>query len=138
MAAACMNVARQFGLLFAGIDLKETAEGDYYCFEINPSPAFLVYEQLSGQPISRALAELLHGVSPSAPAERRMSPYEHGIKIDTLVGHLTWLVLPVEICCSPFCFLTSIGDLVLNALTLRRIHEGQAITRAETELHPTK
>jgi glutathione synthase/RimK-type ligase-like ATP-grasp enzyme len=59
VAAACMKVAREFGLLFAGIDLKETAEGEYYCFEINPSPAFLVYEQLSGQPISRALAELL-------------------------------------------------------------------------------
>jgi glutathione synthase/RimK-type ligase-like ATP-grasp enzyme len=61
VAAACMKVARQFGLLLAGIDLKETAEGDYYCFEINPSPAFIVYEQRSGQPISLALAELLHG-----------------------------------------------------------------------------
>jgi hypothetical protein len=61
VAAACLNVARQFGLLLAGIDLKETTEGDYYCFEVNPSPAFLVYEQRSGQPISCALAELLHG-----------------------------------------------------------------------------
>ena len=61
VAAACINVARQFGLLLAGIDLKETAEGEYYCFEVNPSPAFLEYERRSGQPISHALAELLHG-----------------------------------------------------------------------------
>ena len=59
VAAACLRVARQFQLLFAGIDLKETPEGDYYCFEVNPSPGFLVYEQQSGQGISRALAQLL-------------------------------------------------------------------------------
>ena len=60
VAAACLRVARQFQLLFAGIDLKETPEGDYYCFEVNPSPEFFVYEQQSGQCISRALAQLLH------------------------------------------------------------------------------
>jgi glutathione synthase/RimK-type ligase-like ATP-grasp enzyme len=59
VAAACLRVARQFQLLFAGIDLKETPEGDYYCFEVNPSPGFFVYEQQSGQCISRALAQLL-------------------------------------------------------------------------------
>jgi glutathione synthase/RimK-type ligase-like ATP-grasp enzyme len=59
VATACLRIAREFRLLLAGIDLKETPEGDYYCFEVNPSPAFLFYEQLSGQPISRALAELL-------------------------------------------------------------------------------
>jgi len=60
VAEACLRVARRFRLLFAGIDLKQTPEGDYYCFEINPSPGFLVYEQNSGQSISGALAELLH------------------------------------------------------------------------------
>jgi glutathione synthase/RimK-type ligase-like ATP-grasp enzyme len=58
-AAACLRVAREFRLLFAGIDLKQTPTGEYYCFEVNPSPGFLVYEQNSGQPISSALAELL-------------------------------------------------------------------------------
>jgi len=57
---ACLRVVRQFGLLIAGIDLKETREGDYYCFEVNPSPAFLFYERSTGQSISTALAELLH------------------------------------------------------------------------------
>jgi glutathione synthase/RimK-type ligase-like ATP-grasp enzyme len=60
VAAACLRVARQLGLLLAGIDLKETPEGDFYCFEVNPSPAFLYYEQHTHQPISSALAALLH------------------------------------------------------------------------------
>jgi glutathione synthase/RimK-type ligase-like ATP-grasp enzyme len=68
VAAACVRVACQLDLLLAGIDLKETPEGDYYCFEVNPSPEFLWYEQGSCQPISSALAELLHnGYSRSVP-----------------------------------------------------------------------
>jgi glutathione synthase/RimK-type ligase-like ATP-grasp enzyme len=61
VAAACLRAARHFQLLFAGVDLKQTPEDDYFCLEVNPSPGFLVYEQQTGQPISRALAELLNG-----------------------------------------------------------------------------
>jgi Glutathione synthase/Ribosomal protein S6 modification enzyme (glutaminyl transferase) len=57
---ACLRLAKKLDLLLAGIDLKLTPDGKYYCFEINPSPAFLYYEQNSGQPISKAVAELLH------------------------------------------------------------------------------
>jgi glutathione synthase/RimK-type ligase-like ATP-grasp enzyme len=65
VTAACLRLARRLDLLLTGIDLKETPEGDYYCFEVNPSPGFLYYEQSSGQPISAALASLLHhGLSP--------------------------------------------------------------------------
>lgn len=65
ITAACLRLARQLDLLLTGIDLKETPEGEYYCFEVNPSPGFLYYEQGSGQPISAALASLLHhGLSP--------------------------------------------------------------------------
>jgi hypothetical protein len=56
---ACVGLARELGLLIAGIDLKVTPEGDYYCFEINPSPGFISYELATGQPISAALAHLL-------------------------------------------------------------------------------
>jgi glutathione synthase/RimK-type ligase-like ATP-grasp enzyme len=62
---ACLTIARDLDLLLAGIDLKATPEGDWYCFEVNPSPGFLYYERHSGQPISLALAELLRG-GPSA------------------------------------------------------------------------
>lgn len=59
IAAACFRLAEALGLVIAGIDLKETPDGDYYCFEINPSPGFAYYEQRTGQPISAALAEVL-------------------------------------------------------------------------------
>ena len=68
ISESCLKLARLTGLLFSGIDLKQTPGGEYYCFEINPSPGFLYYEQYTGQPISAALAELLHhGVYPDTP-----------------------------------------------------------------------
>lgn len=57
--AACRALAAGAGLLLAGIDLKETPEGEYVCFEVNPSPGFIWFERSSGQPISAALAALL-------------------------------------------------------------------------------
>ena len=58
---ACFHIARDLDLLFAGIDLKETPDGEWYCFEVNPCPGFLYYERHSRLPISAALADLLHG-----------------------------------------------------------------------------
>jgi glutathione synthase/RimK-type ligase-like ATP-grasp enzyme len=52
-----LSVALQ--LPVAGIDLRRTPEGDWYCFEVNPSPAFTYYESRTGQPIGRAVANLL-------------------------------------------------------------------------------
>ncbi|MBA3326574.1 MAG: hypothetical protein H0T41_15340 [Rhodobacteraceae bacterium] len=68
---ACREVARDLGLLFVGIDLKETPEGAWYCFEVNPCPGFLYYERHTGQPISAALADLLRGGAPARLAEAR-------------------------------------------------------------------
>jgi glutathione synthase/RimK-type ligase-like ATP-grasp enzyme len=76
VASACLRVVRQFGLLFAGIDLKETPEGNYYCFEVNPSPGFIVYEQCGGQAISQALAEFLHrGQTGGIPVEEASAAF---------------------------------------------------------------
>jgi len=61
IAQRCIELARGLGLLLAGIDLKETLEGEYFCFEANPSPGFLFFERATGQPISTALAYLLAG-----------------------------------------------------------------------------
>jgi glutathione synthase/RimK-type ligase-like ATP-grasp enzyme len=73
IAESCLRLARQLDLLLTGIDLKETPDGDYYCFEVNPCPGFLYYESYTGQPISKALADLLHyGLSPLPGDERRM------------------------------------------------------------------
>jgi hypothetical protein len=65
ISQACVRLSQRMGLLIAGIDLKETPEGEYYCFEINPSPGFAYYEQHTGQPISAALVALLNGAVPS-------------------------------------------------------------------------
>lgn len=71
---ACLRLARTFDLLFAGIDLKQTPSGEFYCFEVNPSPGFLYYERHTGQPISTAVAELLHGSTPVISPRR----HDHG------------------------------------------------------------
>jgi glutathione synthase/RimK-type ligase-like ATP-grasp enzyme len=57
--AACRRLAAALGLEMTGIDLKETPDGEMYCFEINPCPGFLYYEQRTRQPISAAVASLL-------------------------------------------------------------------------------
>ena len=69
---ACLRIARELGLLLTGIDLKETPDGDYYCFEVNPCPGFIFYERQTGQPISTALADLLRrATNPLPKMERR-------------------------------------------------------------------
>lgn len=60
VAEACIRITRRLDLMFAGIDLKITPEGETFCFEVNPSPGFSFYELGTGQPISAALADLLH------------------------------------------------------------------------------
>ena len=60
VAESCLQLARRLDLLLTGIDLKETPDGNYYCFEVNPCPGFLYYEKHTHQPISTALADLLH------------------------------------------------------------------------------
>lgn len=61
VANACVSLSKSFGLEVAGIDLKRTNDGKFYCFEVNPSPAFIAYERITGQPISRGVALLLKG-----------------------------------------------------------------------------
>jgi len=59
IAQACLDLARSMKLVIAGIDLKRTPDGEWYCFEVNPAPGFAYYEQHTGQPISAALADVL-------------------------------------------------------------------------------
>jgi hypothetical protein len=55
----CRTLAGALGLPVAGIDLRQGRDGDWYCFEVNPSPAFAFYQDATGQPISEAIARLL-------------------------------------------------------------------------------
>lgn len=45
VAERCVRLARTLGLGLAGIDLRLTPDGDWVCFEVNPSPAFPYFEE---------------------------------------------------------------------------------------------
>jgi glutathione synthase/RimK-type ligase-like ATP-grasp enzyme len=60
-ADKCIALARGLRLPFAGIDLKITPDGEVFCFEVNPCPAFSFYESNTGQPIAASLARYLAG-----------------------------------------------------------------------------
>jgi glutathione synthase/RimK-type ligase-like ATP-grasp enzyme len=55
----CLLLCQKHGLTLAGIDLKESPLGEYYCFEVNAAPMFSFYERTTRQPISAALGEFL-------------------------------------------------------------------------------
>lgn len=59
LQARCVRLAKSLGLVMSGIDLRRTPDGEYYCFEVNTSPAFMFYENHTGQRIGDALADLL-------------------------------------------------------------------------------
>jgi glutathione synthase/RimK-type ligase-like ATP-grasp enzyme len=61
---ACLSMARSLGLVLSGVDLRRSPEGEYYCFEVNPSPGFIFYERMTGQPISEAVGHLLRKGDP--------------------------------------------------------------------------
>jgi hypothetical protein len=66
VAERCRELVRLLNLPFAGIDLRRTTMGSWYCFEVNPSPGFTFYEEATGQPISAAVARLLAQLSESS------------------------------------------------------------------------
>jgi glutathione synthase/RimK-type ligase-like ATP-grasp enzyme len=67
VAERCLCLADALGLAISGIDLRRRPDGHYYCFEVNPTPAFTFYEQFTGQRIGAAVALLLcrGGMNPS-------------------------------------------------------------------------
>ena len=59
VAERCVALTADLGLEFAGIDLKITPDGEVYCFEVNPSPAYTYFSGQTKQPIPEALARHL-------------------------------------------------------------------------------
>jgi len=55
----CIKITHQLGLKFSGIDLRKSSSDKWYCFEVNPSPAYSYFQLKSGLPISNALAHYL-------------------------------------------------------------------------------
>jgi glutathione synthase/RimK-type ligase-like ATP-grasp enzyme len=58
LAQRCRALAGALGFRLAGLDLRLTAAGHWYCFEVNPSPAFPFYDR-HDQGIAEAVARLL-------------------------------------------------------------------------------
>jgi glutathione synthase/RimK-type ligase-like ATP-grasp enzyme len=59
VAHRCRVMATGMSLAVAGIDLRRAPDDRWVCFEVNPSPAFVYYEEATGQPIGNAIAHLL-------------------------------------------------------------------------------
>jgi glutathione synthase/RimK-type ligase-like ATP-grasp enzyme len=59
VAERCRAITVALGLQVAGIDLRQRPDGRWYCFEVNPSPAFSYYQNATDQLIDVAIAQLL-------------------------------------------------------------------------------
>ena len=57
--AQVRTMVKDMGLYVAGVDLRLTPSGEWFCFEVNPSPGFSYFANATGQPIAAAIAELL-------------------------------------------------------------------------------
>ncbi len=66
LAGSCTALTAYLGLLLAGLDLRRTPDGEWYCFEVNSSPAFPFYDR-HGQGIGRAVARLLMDAESEVP-----------------------------------------------------------------------
>jgi len=66
--ARCLALASSLGLPVAGIDLRRTPDGRWYCFEVNPSPAFSWFDGPDNR-IARSIASLL--AAPNAANDQR-------------------------------------------------------------------
>ncbi len=58
-ARRCVQVTRDAGLDYSGIDLVRTPSDDLVFLEVNSEPAWLWIEDLTGMPLTRAIARLL-------------------------------------------------------------------------------
>jgi hypothetical protein len=77
VAQRCRALAVRLGLPVAGIDLRRTPDGEWYCFEVNPSPGFTYYESATGQPIAAAVAGLLVAAALCGPANGAAADSAH-------------------------------------------------------------
>lgn len=64
IAERCRALAYALALPVAGIDLRKSTDESWYCFEVNPSPAFTYYQDATGHPIDDAIADLLLEAQP--------------------------------------------------------------------------
>ncbi|MFI5898343.1 hypothetical protein ACIA5D_50540 [Actinoplanes sp. NPDC051513] len=89
LACRCVALTARLGLSVSGVDLRLADDGEVFCFEVNPSPAFGYYEQRTGQEMSRSVAYLLACGGPEAKGRsvRGHPPeLEAGTAVDPVVN----------------------------------------------------
>ncbi len=59
--ARCLELSAALDLPLAGIDLLRDAPGQWWCFEVNPSPAYSSFSEPTCAPMAEALASWLGG-----------------------------------------------------------------------------
>lgn len=57
----CIALSRALDLPFAGVDLFRDRDDNWWCFEVNPSPAYSSFEEPTGLPMAAALVRWLTG-----------------------------------------------------------------------------
>ena len=77
VAQRCLELSRSLHLPLVGIDLRETPDGRFVCFEANPMPGYSYFESHTGQPISEALVRFLAGKAGTSAAPGQ-DPIERG------------------------------------------------------------
>jgi hypothetical protein len=67
----CVTLAQATGLSLAGIDLRITSSGEWFCFEVNPSPAFTFFGEQHSSRVADAVAKELSAFDELAPEHGR-------------------------------------------------------------------
>ncbi len=68
-ARRCRELARSLGLFVAGIDLRKTPSGEWFCFEVNPSPGFTFFVNGGKQEVAAAIAQALSNLKSPSKAQ---------------------------------------------------------------------
>jgi glutathione synthase/RimK-type ligase-like ATP-grasp enzyme len=63
IAQRCIRLSRKLGVFFSGIDLRQTPEGEWFCFEVNTCPGYTSFED-QAPAITRSLASFFATQTP--------------------------------------------------------------------------
>lgn len=61
LAEKCVRLLKELGLGFGAIDMLVDSAGEYWFLENDPNGQWAYVEQATGQPIGKAIADLLSG-----------------------------------------------------------------------------
>jgi len=58
IAAKCISLTRKLGVFFSGIDLRQTRDGEWFCFEVNTCPGYTSFQNQASA-ITKSLVTFL-------------------------------------------------------------------------------